>query len=153
MIAKSAVAILRRTSHCGETARFLPPFFGGPQHPLVACSKSPRPAWRGGARTHTHARTHAHTHAHTHTHAHAHTHTHTHTHTHRKQNKYNTRLKYCPFTTGSGRVSCRWLSCWTNTDVTSPGGDPRCCAHGSEGDRHRDHTYARTDRQLARTVY
>ena len=27
MIAKSAVAILRRTSHCGETARFLPPFF------------------------------------------------------------------------------------------------------------------------------
>ena len=36
MIAKSAVAILRRTSHCGETARFLPPppFFGGTQHPL-----------------------------------------------------------------------------------------------------------------------
>ena len=27
MIAKSAVAILRRTSHCDETARFLPPFF------------------------------------------------------------------------------------------------------------------------------
>ena len=41
--AGSAVAILRRTSHCGETARFLPPFlavhntpffFGGTQHPL-----------------------------------------------------------------------------------------------------------------------
>ena len=30
-----AVAILRRTLHCGETARFLPPFFiGGTQHPL-----------------------------------------------------------------------------------------------------------------------
>ena len=35
MIAKSAVAILRRTSHCGGTARFLPPFFGGTQHPLI----------------------------------------------------------------------------------------------------------------------
>ena len=34
--AGSAVAILRRTSHCAEseTARFLPPFFGGTQHPL-----------------------------------------------------------------------------------------------------------------------
>ena len=30
-----AVAILRCTSHCGETARFLPPFFGGTQHPLL----------------------------------------------------------------------------------------------------------------------
>ena len=32
-----AVAILRRTSHCAETARFLPPplFFGGTQHPLI----------------------------------------------------------------------------------------------------------------------
>ena len=33
-----AAAILRRTSHCAETARFLPPplfFFGGTQHPLV----------------------------------------------------------------------------------------------------------------------
>ena len=33
--ADSAVAILRHTSHCGETARFLPPFFGGTQHPLI----------------------------------------------------------------------------------------------------------------------
>ena len=34
-----AVVILRRTSHCGETARFLPPFFiGGTQHPLTGQS-------------------------------------------------------------------------------------------------------------------
>ena len=36
------VAILRRTSHCGETARFLPPFFiGGTQHPLIRRSEVP----------------------------------------------------------------------------------------------------------------
>ena len=45
MIAKSAVAILRRTSHCGETARFPPPppfFFGGTQHPLLHSQRRTR---------------------------------------------------------------------------------------------------------------
>ena len=40
--AGSAIAILRLTSHCAETARFLPHFFGGTEHPIMVATGSHR---------------------------------------------------------------------------------------------------------------